>query len=191
MPWVPESDVLGVHTEYGIFSHSVEYYTISIIPGDVDPETGAAGADTEIRTYYDVVITPVLVDPPTVTISGNSTLAPTISGYYGPCFQEEITVMNTYDVTSENNTKKPTYNTFDTLNTPPKGIGAWQKKTSYDTFELIKFDPDMTRTRNVEYRCVASSGASTTKIITIQDLNWTPGMNALRNTVKQTARKKV
>lgn len=176
MPWIPESDPMGTHTQMENFSHTVQYYTIEIIPGSVDPETGAAGESTEIRTYYPVVITPNDPNPASITINNTgSTSGSTISGFYGSIFNDQVYAMK----------NDFTYVYLDTMTTPPIGEGVWTKLEDYDIKEMVYFIPDPSRTRTFTYTCVAN-GESTTKSVVCQDLSWEPGKNALRAAVAAT-----
>lgn len=186
MPWIPESDPMVTVTEYGNFSVTIQYY--ELVGGGVDSQTGAE--IPAVPVYYNVTVTPQLTDPPTISITGNGTTAVTISGYYGPCFDDKLKAMLTYDVVSPNNTSEPAYRDYDTLNAPPKGIGAFIKYAQHtDNFELVSYIPDSTRTRDIYYNCT-SNGGTVSKFNRVQDLNWTPGMEALNAAILATARKK-
>lgn len=194
MPWVPESDPMTTVTEYGNFSVTVQYY--ELVGGGTDPVSGETVAPTPV--YYNVSISPQQVDPSTVAITGNGTTSVTISGYYGPCFDDKLKVMLTYDVDSPDNTTQPTYRNYDTLTTEPIGVGTWVKFAQRnDNFEIIDFIPDTTRTRDFGYSCVAYSVSpgfpisSTTKYNRVQDLNWDPGRDALANAINSLKRRKV
>lgn len=194
MPWVPESDPMTTVTENQSFSVTVQYY--ELVGGGTDPISGETVAPTPV--YYKVNVSPQQVDPSTVSISGNGTTSVTISGYYGPCFDDKIKVMLTYDVESPNNTASPTYRDYDTMTTSPIGVGAWAKYAQKtDNFEIIDFIPDLTRTKDFGYSCVAyntspaSSISSSTKYNRVQDLNWDGGKNALANAINSLKRRKV
>lgn len=187
MPWVPESDPMVTVTEYGNFSVTIQYY--ELVGGGIDPGTGLSIPETPV--YYNVTVTPQLTDPSTISITGNGTKSVTISGYYGPCFNDQLKAMLTHDVVSENNISLPNYRDYDTLTVEPKGVGAWTKFAQHDdNFEIVSFIPDATRTRDIYYTCV-SNGNTVTKYNRVQDLNWTPGMEALNQAILATTRKKV
>ena len=194
MPWVPESDPMVTVAEYGNFSATVQYY--ELIGGGTDPISGATIEPTPV--YYNVQVTPQIEDPATISITGNGTTSATISGYYGPCFDDKLKVMLTYDVESPNNTANPTYRNYDTLTTEPIGVGTWVKfAQNNDNFEIIDFIPDMTRTRDIFYTCIAYDTnvnnpiATSTKFNRVQDLNWDPGRDALGNAVNSLKRRKL
>lgn len=185
MPWIPESDPMVTVTENGTFSVTIQYYELSISGGGSEMEP-----PIETPIYYNVTVTPQLTDPPTISITGNGTTAVTISGYYGPCFDDKLKSMLTYDVIDPNNTKQPRYRDYDTLTTSPEGIGSWIKYASYpDNYEVVSFIPDLTRTRDIYYNCV-SNGNTAVKFNRVQDLNWTPGMEALKQAVDSTKRRR-
>lgn len=188
MPWEPASDPMITVTETQVFSLTIRYY--ELFGGGVDPYTGITTEPTPV--YYNIIVTPVMSNPSTITITGNGTTAVTISGYYGPSFDDKLKVMTTHDVVSPDNLKMPNYKNFDTLTTEPLGVGVWTKyANNTDNFEIIDFIPDPTRTRDIYYSCkVVGTGATTSKYTRVQDLNWTPGMNALKSALDATKRRK-
>ena len=134
---------------------------------------------------------------PTLSITGNDTTAVTISGTTGSAFDDKLKVMLTHDVVDQENTKNPKFREYDTLTKEPIGIGVWTKYAQHtDNFEVVSFIPDQTRIRDIYYNCIAydtnpNTPVSTArKYIRVQDLNWTPGMEALNAAVLATRRKK-
>lgn len=141
MPWIPESDPMVTVTESQVFSVTIQYF--ELIGGMVDPVSGIETPGTPV--YYNVTVTPQIEDPSTITITGNGTTEVTISGYYGPVFNDQIKSMLTYDVVDPTNTAEPTYREY-------TGTGTWANFASYDdNFEVVSFIPDQTRTRDLYY----------------------------------------
>lgn len=194
MPWVPESDPMVTVTESGNFSVAIQYY--ELVGGGIDPVTGTETPGTPV--YYKVRVIPQIADPATISIINNDTTSVSISGYYGSCFDDKLKVMLTYDVESPNNTAEPAYRNYDTLTTEPLGVGTWVKFAQHtDNFEIIEFIPDMTRTRDIGYTCIAYDTNPNTPISTVtktnrvQDLSWDSGRDALANAVNALKRRKV
>lgn len=176
MAWEPDLEQLGTVTETQVFSFSVKYFE----------ETTAGESGTSSSVYYPVIITAVEGNPPSVTIT-NGELDSTISGSFGPSFDDVVTYMKS-DLT---------YETLDTLNTEPAGTSVWIKLNSRpDKKEIISFTPDLTRMRVFNYTCIAGtldgSGnipnpiATANKQIILADRDWTPGKNALQAAVAAT-----
>lgn len=193
MPWVPESDPMVTVTESGNFSVTVQYY--ELVGGGVDPISGIETPATPV--YYKVKVTPQIEDPATIAITNNDTTDVTISGYYGPCFNDKLKVMLTYDIENPENTSQPIYRDYDTLTAEPVGVGSWVKfAENTDNFEIVEFIPDMTRTRDISYTCVAydtnpnSPISTVVKINRVQDLSWDSGRDALANAVNSLKRRK-
>jgi len=177
MAWEPDLEQLGTVTETQVFSFSVKYFQ-DIVSGE------EGGVSTPV--YYPVKITAVEANPATVVIT-NGTLDSTISGSFGPAFDDIVTYMK----------NDLSYETLDTLTTPPPGTIVWTKLASRpNKKEIISFIPDPTRMRIFNYTCVAGtldgSGnipspiATTNKQIILDDRNWTPGKNALQAAVAET-----
>lgn len=145
--WNYLEPILGTHTQFGEFTYTIEYVVDSI--------------------YYDVVITPLEENPPTVQIATN-----TISGYYGPSFDDTLTVRN------EDNTFEAFTN----------NIGVFNSVNLETLSEVISFKPDRIRYKVFTYNASAYSGASlvatTTYQIILDDRNWTPGKLSLQELVQ-------
>lgn len=177
MAWEPDLEQLGTVTETQVFTFSVKYFQ------DV---SGGGDGGTTTPVYYPVIITAVEQNPDSVTIT-NGSLDSTISGSFGPSFDDVVTYMKS-DLS---------YETLDTLNTEPAGTSVWVKLNSRpDKKEIISFIPDPTRMRVFNYTCIAGtldgSGnipspiATTNKQIILADRDWTPGKNALQAAVAET-----
>ena len=107
MAWEPELEQLGTVTETQIFTFSVKYFE--------DTGGGDPGA---LRIYYPVKITAVEGNPTSVVIQDPHDS--TISGSFGPAFDDVVTYMKS-DLS---------YETLDTLTTAPQGTIVWTKLSS-------------------------------------------------------------
>lgn len=177
MAWEPELEVLGSVTETQVFTFSVKYFQDTAPGGD---------GGVSVPVYYPVKITAVEANPTSITIN-NGSLDSTISGSYGPVFDDVVTYMGT----------DRNYYTLDTLNTPQSGVSVWTKLAARENKqEITSFIPDPTRVRVFNYTCIAGtldgSGnipspiATTNKQIILSDTNWTPGKDALIAAVNET-----
>lgn len=176
MAWEPALEQLGTVTETQVFTFSVKYFEEPIpVEGDVSTSV-----------YYSVKITAVEANPAAVVIT-NGTLDSTISGSFGPAFNDVVTYMK----------NDLSYETLNTLTTAPSGTSVWAKLSSKpNKKEIISFIPDPTRMRIFNYTCVAgtldgsgnipSPVATINKQIILSDKNWTPGKNALQAAVAET-----
>ena len=171
--WEPSNTLLGTHTESETFSHEVYYYTVE--DGPIDPETGLPTPGEE--TYYAVRITSVEDNPNTISfITGNPA---TVGGHYGAVFNDQLTVRG-YN------------NNFTTLHTLTDG-NVFEVVDLTSLHEVISYKADTTRTRTFHYLAEALDGetviASENYTIVCQDLNWTPGKNALQGLVSYASSK--
>lgn len=182
MPWIPETPLLGTYAQQTTFSNSVQYYEETVGAGSTDPTTGEVTPGEVIRTYYPVRIVANEVNPATITISSDDYDTATISGYYGPVFNDIVEYLEVdRDLI-----------TIDTMNTEPVGVGVWDKLNTSDYWEMVSFTPDRTRYRKFTYTATAgpiSGGiqsviATTIFEIDLSDQNWTPGKEALQNAVQ-------
>jgi len=171
MPWVPASTDLGSTTEMGTFNYSIQYYDDQA--GTVDPTTGLTGPDT--YTYRAVTITPQQVDPSTVNITNG--LSASISGYFGPCFNDTLTTRD----------HQGNITTINTLTSGESVFNAVNKNTLH---EVIAYVPDPTRTRTFTFTATAYDPSNPNVIISTQiyvaqckDLNWDTGRIALKELV--------
>lgn len=185
MPWTPETGQLGTHTQSAGFSHTIQYYEISYGPGGIDPITGDATAGEEIRTYYPVRIVANETNPSSVTISNDDILkTATVSGVYGPVFNDVVRAMKTDKTIIELNT----------MTTPPVGTSVWHKLAQYDVEEVLSFIADTTRERTFTYTARAGNIvngvmnviSTATYSITLSDRSWSAGRDALRAAVAST-----
>ena len=128
---------------------------------------------SEIGINLPVTIT-ALVPKPSVVISGNS-----ISGYYKFLFNDSITYKNIS-------------NTFTTLQ-GTETTGAWEIFDINDVYQMTSFKPDSTRFRTFSFLAEAKDGSQVvdtrTYTIDVDDKNWTPGLNNLKDAVTATKAK--
>ena len=147
--------ILGTHTQSQSFAYNIEYVIADEILGNVN---------------CDVIVTALETNPSTVTISGSS-----ISGYYGTMFDDTLTVRNED-------------NTFDTFTTFTSSSGIFDSVDRSTLSEVISFRPDRDRYRVFNYEANAYNAdslvATTTYQIILDDRNWTPGKNSLKELVQ-------
>ena len=179
--WIPSADLLGTYSENSSVSLTLQYYEETA--GEIDPNTGEAGESTIV--YYPVRIITQDVNPNTISITHDDiALTASISGFYGPVYNDTVEVM----------LPDETYRTFNTMTTEPIGVGVWEKIKQYNVKEVIKFIADPTRSRTFTYTVnagrvdngIMTIKATTTKTILLQDFNWTSGRNALKAAVAKT-----
>jgi hypothetical protein len=179
--WSPSADLLGTYSESSSVSVTLQYYEETA--GEIDATTGSAGEPTLV--YYPVRIIAQDVNPNTISITHNDIgLSASISGFYGPVYNDTVQVM----------LPDKTYQTFNTMTTEPIGVAVWEKIKQYNVKEVIKFIADPTRTRTFTYivnaglinNGVMTIRATTTKTILLQDFSWTSGRNALKAAVAKT-----
>lgn len=156
--WSPDISSLGTHGEYEAFSHAVEYYI----------------EDNITRTYYDVRIIPQQTNPPTVTTTAGNPA--TISGLFRGVYNDTLTVMN----------KDRSYTTV----VGDGDGGVFDKLDRNVAHEVISFRPDGSRSRTFSYVAEAYNPLNPTVVIDsriytihVQDLNWTPGLIALKELI--------
>lgn len=159
MSWNPSITELGAHPEFENFSHTITYEVI-------DPILGAIS--------YSVRIIPQETVPDTVTISGA-----TISGYFKHVFNDILTYR--------------TFNQQIKTVTTDSDNGAWDKLNTDDVYEFTSFKADTSRSRIYNYVAEAYDPlvpgaviATQNYTLNVRDLDWTPGLLALKEIVSLT-----
>jgi hypothetical protein len=176
MAWEPSETLLGTHAEMVSFSHSVSYFEETAGDPEAIPPTEGT------TTYYDVKITPQEANPSTVAITAGDPA--TISGYYKGIFND---VLVTRDKAGN----------FTTVTTLTGGDGGVFDKVDRDKLhEVISFQADTTRSKTFTYLAEAYDPQEPEVIVASQeytvlarDLNWTTGMNNLKELVSYASSK--
>lgn len=178
--WTPSAAFLGTVTETQNFNYGITCY--------IENSSSQNGTVVGVtREDCKVVIEPHEQNPQSIIIT-DDVINASISGHYGPQFNDVIRIMHA-DYSNED---------FDTLNSEPQGVSVWDKLDSKTYAELIGFNPDPIRRRLFHYTAKAYkvTGGTTffsghtilpdtvlsTKeyIIELSDQNWEPGKMKLK-----------
>ena len=159
MSWAPSTTELGPHAEFENFSHTITYEVVDEILGTIS---------------YSVRIIPQQTLPATVNITGA-----TLSGYFKHVFNDTL--------------KYRTFNQQTKTVVTDSDNGAWDKLNTNDVFEFTSFKADTSRSRIYNYVAEAYDPlipgtvvASQNYTLNVQDLNWAPGLLALKEIVTLT-----
>ena len=175
--WVPSDTLLGTHAELASFSHTVEYY-VEGTAGDPDADPPVEAGEP---TYYDVRLIPQETNPNTIIFTAGN--PGTISGYYKGIFNDSLTT-------------RAKDGSFTTITTLGSNAGVFDAVNRSNTYEVISFKADTTRSKTFTYLAQAYDPlfpntivASQTYTVLAEDKNWTPGLINLKELVTYASNK--
>jgi hypothetical protein len=175
--WVPSDTLLGTHAELASFSHTVEYY-VEGAAGDPDAVPPVEAGEP---TYYDVRLIPQETNPNTIIFTAGN--PGTISGYYKGIFNDSLTT-------------RAKDGSFTTITTLGSNAGVFDAVNRSNTYEVISFKADTTRSKTFTYLAQAYDPlfpntivASQTYTVLAEDKNWTPGLINLKELVTYASNK--
>jgi len=175
--WVPSDTLLGTHAELASFSHTVEYY-VEGAAGDPDAVPPVEAGEP---TYYDVRLIPQETNPNTIIFTAGN--PGTISGYYKGIFNDSLTT-------------RAKDGSFTTITTLGSNAGVFDSVNRSNTYEVISFKADTTRSKTFTYLAQAYDPlfpntivASQTYTVLAEDKNWTPGLINLKEFVTYASNK--